>query len=104
MSELYQHVLFFLRSAVGNRILAITFAWVVFTVGTLGVMFQNDVYEASARVYVDVEYQLRRLLDDQIASSDLEDKLRFVRESLLSQMRLENVARNVGLIDESHSE
>ena len=70
----------------------------ILAIGTIVVYMQEDVFEASAIVFVDTESQLRLLLDDQIVESDLEEKLKFVRQTLLGGAQLERVGRETGLI------
>ena len=104
MEELIQQAIIVLKGMWRHRLWGVVAAWAVFAVGTLAVMLQKDVYEANAKVYVDAESQLRLLLDEQIVDSDLEEKLRFVREALLSRPQLEAVAMQTGMINEASTE
>lgn len=78
-------------------------AWAVALVGTVLVMLMKDTYEATARVYVNTESQLRLLLDDEIVESNVEDQLRFVRETLMGKPQLERLAKELNMVDESAS-
>ncbi len=82
-----------------HRWIGLLVGWSVGALGVLMVFVQQDVYEATARVYVDTTSQLRLLLDDQIVETDVEDQLRFVRQALLGTPLLLRVARETGLID-----
>lgn len=86
-----------------HRRTGIVVAWCAALLGCIVLATQKDVYEASARVYVDTSSQLRLLLDDQIVDSNVDDQLRFVREALLGRPQLERVARETGLLGEGQT-
>jgi polysaccharide chain length determinant protein (PEP-CTERM system associated) len=78
-------------------------AWVVCLAGWGGLTLTPDVYEASARVFVDTESELVPVLRDRIIAPDVRSKLEFVREVLLSPSQLDAVASSVGLYAESNT-
>lgn len=88
-----------IRSAWRFRWLALGVAWLVCLGGWAAVSLMPDVYQASARVYVDTSSQLRRILSDRIIEPDIESQLNFVREALLGRQQMEHVIRNTGLIE-----
>lgn len=98
MHQTYLEILNILRGAWKQRYFGLAAAWLVAISGVTFVALQKDVYEASARVYVNTASQLRMLLGDQIIDSNVEDQLRYVREALLGRPQLERVARDVGLL------
>ena len=92
------------RAAWRYRWLGIAAAWSVCVFGWLAVSVQQDVYEATARVYIDWSSDLRSVLGRQIIESDVADELLFVRQAILGISQLEKVARETGLADEIESE
>jgi len=97
MHETVQYILTEVRSAWRFRWLALAAAWVVCLVGWAYVSTIPDVYEASARVYVDTSSELRQILGNQIIEPDLQSQLNYVREAMLGRVQLEKVARQTGL-------
>lgn len=97
MNELVAYVLAEIRKALRFRWYGLAAAWVIALGGWVYVAAMPDVYEASARVYVDTSSVLEPVLRDQIISPNVQAALAFVRESLLSADRLASVAREVGL-------
>ena len=93
MLELVQQILTEMRSAWRFRWLGVALAWAVFLVGLAWVAWQPNVYEASARVYVDTSSVLRPILDDRIVPIDVATRLNYVRQALLGRVYLERVAR-----------
>lgn len=97
MHETLQYLLTEIRSAWRFRWLAVAAAWLVCLGGWAFVSTMPDVYEASARVYVDTSSELRQILGDQIIEPDVQSQLNFVREALVGRTQLEQVARQTGL-------
>lgn len=86
-----------IRSAWRFRWIALGLAWLIALVGWAVVARMPDVYEASARVYVDSSSELRQILGTQIIEPDVEAQLNFVRQSMLGRIQLEAVARQSDL-------
>src|SRR5262245_8867524 len=86
-----------LRSAWRYRWYGAMVAWGLCVVGWAVVAVLPDVYEASARVYVDTSSVLRPILTNQIIPPDVVAELTYVRQSLLGRDHLERVARENGL-------
>ncbi len=97
MHELLQRVLSEFASAWRFRWYAVAVAWLVGLVGLGVVAWLPNVYEASARVYVDGTSVLKPLLTDRIVSPDVATHLLYVRQALLSREFLETVAAEHGL-------
>jgi len=76
---------------------ALSISWVLALCGWLYIFFVPDVYEASARVYVDTQSALRPLLKGLAIEPDVDSELLVVRTALLSRPRLEQVARETDL-------
>ena len=69
MNEIVQAMLDIVTGLWRRRLLISGVAWLTFLVGTAIVMSMPDIYQATAKVYVDTESQLRKLLDDKIVES-----------------------------------
>ncbi|HEY8549718.1 MAG TPA: XrtA system polysaccharide chain length determinant [Vicinamibacterales bacterium] len=103
MQELLQQVLSELRSAWRFRWYAVLAAWVTAAAGVGVVAWLPDVYEASARIYIDTTSVLRPLLSDRIVPPDVTTHLLYVRQALLGREYLERVAAEHGLDAEASS-
>lgn len=97
MQELLQLVLSEIRSAWRFRWFAVAAAWSVGLLGLAVAVLLPNVYEASARVYVDGSSFLRPLLNDQIVAPNVATHLSYVRQALLGREHLERVATENGL-------
>jgi polysaccharide chain length determinant protein (PEP-CTERM system associated) len=85
------------RSAWRFRWYGVAAAWLSFLIGWAAVVLQPDVYEASARVYVDNSSALRPVLNNRIVPVDVATQLAYVRQALLGRTHLERTARDNGL-------
>src|SRR5262245_6419228 len=97
MQELLQQILSEIRSAWRFRWFAVAATWGVGIVGLGVAVGLPNVYEASARVYVDGSSVLRPLLNDQIVAPNIGTHLAYVRQALLGRQHLERVAAETGL-------
>jgi polysaccharide chain length determinant protein (PEP-CTERM system associated) len=97
MQELLKQILSEVRSAWRFRWFAVAAAWGVGIVGLGIAVALPNVYEASARVYVDGTSVLRPLLNDQIVAPNIGTHLAYVRQALLGRQHLERVAAETGL-------
>jgi polysaccharide chain length determinant protein (PEP-CTERM system associated) len=98
MRETLNHILSEVRSCWRFRWYAAIAAWGIGAFGLVVVAWLPDIYEASARVYVDGTSVLRPLLNDRIVAPDVATHLMFVRQSLLGREYLERVANENGLV------
>jgi polysaccharide chain length determinant protein (PEP-CTERM system associated) len=76
---------------------ALAISWVLALGGWIYIFFVPDVYQATARVYVDTQSALRPLLRGLAIEPDVDSELLVVRTALLSRPRLEQVARETDL-------
>ncbi len=100
MQELRDKVLREVASAWRFRWYGVATAWLCFLLGWGATAVFPDVYEASARVFVDSSSALRPVLNNQvnqIIPVDVATQLSYVRQSLLGRPQLERVASANGL-------
>jgi polysaccharide chain length determinant protein (PEP-CTERM system associated) len=97
MQQLLEQIFSEIRSAWRFRWFAVAAAWSVGIVGLVVAVALPNVYEASARVYVDGSSVLRPLLTDQIVAPNIGTHLAFVRQALLGRSHLERVTAQTGL-------
>ena len=76
---------------------ALIVAWVVCLIGWAFVLKSPNIYQASARVYLDSQSALRPLLQGLAVNPDVESDLALVRQAILSRPNLEKVARQTKL-------
>src|SRR6185436_10240349 len=97
MQELLRQILSEIRSAWRFRWFFVAAAWGVGVLGLIVAVALPNVYEASARVYVDGSSVLRPLLTDQIVAPNIGTHLAYVRQALLGRQHLESVAAETGI-------
>ncbi|MCB1624718.1 MAG: hypothetical protein KDI32_09030 [Pseudomonadales bacterium] len=97
MHELIGNLLVQLRALWRWRWLAVAVAWGISIVAWLVVMFLPNVYESSARIYVDTRTALKPVLQGIAVEQDVDSQLNLVRQALLSRPNLEKVARATDL-------
>ncbi|HEY6644766.1 XrtA system polysaccharide chain length determinant [Povalibacter sp.] len=97
MSQVVDQVVDELRGAWRFRWLAMAAAWLVCLGGWVFVFAMPDLYEATARVYVDTRSVLGPLLDKITVRQDVDSQLTLVRQALLGRPQLERVARETDL-------
>lgn len=100
MQELLDKILTEISSAWRFRWYGVLMAWLCFLVGSGVTVVLPDVYEATARVFVDSTSSLRPVLNNQvnqIIPVDVVVQLSYVRQALLGRPQLERVARANGL-------
>ena len=73
-------------------------AWIVCTLGWIGLFFWPDMYEASARVFVDPRTALKPVLQGLAVEQDVNGQLNYVTQSLLASPELERIAIDTGLL------
>lgn len=97
MSPLFTQLYDEIHGAWRFRWYALAAAWAVCAAGWLVVFTMQDMYEASARVFVDTRTALRPLLQGLAVDSDVDSQLKLVREGMLGRPQLERVARETDL-------
>lgn len=93
MQDLIAQIFSYINGVIRFRWPGMIAAWVVCLGGWVGVLSLPDVYEASARVYVDTQSALRPLLSGIAVNVDVTQRISFMTRSLLSRPNLEKVAR-----------
>jgi polysaccharide chain length determinant protein (PEP-CTERM system associated) len=86
-----------LRGAWRFRWWSLIAAWIICVIGWTVVLLMPDVYQASARVYVDSRGILRPLLQGLAINPDIASGLDLVRQVILSRPQIEKVARESDL-------
>lgn len=99
MQELFSQLVTETRSAMRFRWYGMFVAWVASLAGWVLVAGLPDVYEGTARVYVETSSVLEPVLGNQIAVQNVEANLLYVREALTGRDLLETVIREVGLAE-----
>lgn len=97
MQAIILRILDELRGSWRFRWPALLAAWVVCVAGWMFVFSLPNVYEASARVYVDSKTALGPLLRGLALDPNVESEVSIVRQALLSRPQLEAVARKTDL-------
>lgn len=97
MSEIITQVLIFARSAWRRRRYAVLVAWLVCTLGWIGVASLPDVYKSSAVVYVDTDNILKPLLKGLAVETQSEGKVALMQSTWISQPNLMRVIRQTDL-------
>jgi polysaccharide chain length determinant protein (PEP-CTERM system associated) len=97
MQEMVTKLLDDFRGAWRFRRYALAAAWVVCLACWAGVFSMSNVYQASARVFVDTRTALDRYVKDLAIQQDVSAQINFVRQSLLSRPQLEKVIRETDL-------
>lgn len=101
MSPLVEDLVEQLRGAWRFRALALGLACVVAVAGWVTVFALPDVYEASARIFVETRTALKPALQGLAVEQDVNAQLNYVRQSLLKGPQLESIARQTGVIPAS---
>src|SRR5262245_7492863 len=97
MNQLIVRILDEIRGAWRFRWHALGLCWLVCLGGWVYVFTVPNVYESSARVYVDSQSVLRQVIKGIAIDPDVDAELAVVRQELLSRPRLEAVARETDL-------
>ena len=86
-----------LRSAWRYRWQAVGVAWTVCLVGWLGVYLTPDIYEARAKFYLDASSAIEPFVKNLSVGMDVAQQVDLVRQAVLGQDALTNVARQTDL-------
>ena len=76
---------------------ALLVAWLTCMVGWVIVYAMPDAYQANARVYIDAESMIKRVVGDLTVSADLADEINVLTRIMLSRPQLEKTASKAGL-------
>jgi len=92
MQDKLTDILTEVRSALRFRWYGMIAVWLVCLAGWAYVARMPDVYESSARVFVDTNSVLQGVLGDNSANvPEVQDRIIYIREALLGRVRLETV-------------
>ncbi|HWK75345.1 MAG TPA: XrtA system polysaccharide chain length determinant [Povalibacter sp.] len=97
MADIIEQVMDQLRGAWRFRWIAMIAAWCVCMVGWLIVYAMPDMFQATAKVFVDTRTALGPVLKDITYQSDVDSQLNMVRQAMLGRPQLERVARETDL-------
>src|SRR5262245_13232018 len=97
MNQSVERIVDELRGAWRFRWVAMFVAWAVCIFGWCYVFAMPDVYEGTAKVYVDTRTVLGPLLEKLTVRPDVNSQLALVRQAMLGRPQLERVARETDL-------
>ncbi len=97
MHEIIEQVVNFLRGVWRYHWHAIVIVWIIAIAGWTVVFKLPDVYESSARVYVDTDSMLRPLLSGLAIHPNIGQRLELMTRTLLSRPNLEKIVRMTDL-------
>jgi polysaccharide chain length determinant protein (PEP-CTERM system associated) len=95
MNQLYQRLIHELQGAWRFRRAALLLAWSVRLAGWLGVMLMPNMFEASARIFIDPRTTLSQVTQGITVDANVESQVSRVRQSLLGGPELEKVVEEV---------
>lgn len=93
MNSIRAQALPFVQALWRQKWLAVAVAWLICTVGWIGIAFIPTKYESSARVYLNADPLLTPLLRGLAADTDPTRHLDFLQRTLLSRPNLEQLVR-----------
>ncbi|MGA8757329.1 MAG: XrtA system polysaccharide chain length determinant [Stellaceae bacterium] len=93
MNSLASQAMPFLRTLWRQKWIAVGIAWLVCTVGWIGVAFMPTKYESSTRIYLNADPLLTPLLRGLAIDTDPSRHLDFLQRTLLSRPNLEQLVR-----------
>ena len=93
MNSLASQAMPFLRMLWRQKWIAVGIAWLVCTVGWIGVAFMPTKYESSTRIYLNADPLLTPLLRGLAIDTDPSRHLDFLQRTLLSRPNLEQLVR-----------
>jgi polysaccharide chain length determinant protein (PEP-CTERM system associated) len=97
VDELLKKVITEIRGAWRFRWWAMAAAWLAALVGWAVVFAMPNQFEAKARVYVDTDSAIRDFMQGMAVEVDVNTRVAYVRQQLLSRPHLEDVARETDL-------
>ena len=96
-NELLKRIIDVVRGSWRFRLYALLTAWAVCLLGWIVVFTLPDMYQSSARIFVDTRTALGPVLSGLTIQQDVNAQVNFVRQSLLSRPQLERVTRETDL-------
>jgi polysaccharide chain length determinant protein (PEP-CTERM system associated) len=96
-SDVRQQIGFYVNALWRRRWYGLGVAWSICLVAWASIIFMPDVYQSSARIYVDTSGMLQSLLRGVAVESNMGLEVRVMGQFLLSEPNLRNVVRQVDL-------
>jgi polysaccharide chain length determinant protein (PEP-CTERM system associated) len=93
-----------IRAAARFRWLAVFTAWLVCAAGWLAIHLLPDVYESSARVYVDTRTALSPVIQGLAIQQDIASQLNLVQQSLVGENQLQQILEQTNLAENARTE
>lgn len=97
MKEVFGQILLYIRGAWRFRWYALALSWALAIAGWGFVLTMPDVYESTARVYVDTDSVLRPLLNGLAVNTDVANRVNMMSRVMMGRPNLERVARETDL-------
>ena len=97
MDDLIQQGLTLLRGVWHRRWIGLAVAWVVGIGGAVNVMRMPDVYQASARIYVDTQSVLKPLMAGLTVQPNIDQQVMILSRTLISRPNVEKLVRMADL-------
>ena len=97
MDELIRQGITILRGIWHRRWIGLAAAWIVGVAGVIWVMRMPDVYEASARIYVDTQSVLKPLMQGLAVQPNVDQQVMILSRTLLSRPNVEKLIRMADL-------
>jgi len=97
MNEYFSQIGFYLRAIWRRRWYSLAVAWLVCVAGWIWVAKLPDVYESSARVYIDTDTMLGPLMRGLSVDTNVYQQIDIMQRTLMSRPNLEKVARMTDL-------
>jgi polysaccharide chain length determinant protein (PEP-CTERM system associated) len=104
VKETFTRIVDEIRSAARFRWLAIITAWLVCALGWFVISLLPDVYESSARVYVDTRTALSPVIQGLAIQQDVGSQINLVQQSLLGESQLQQVIQQTNLAANARTE
>lgn len=103
MQEILQELRLLIRGMLRYRWVAMAVVWICCLLGWVGVYTMPNIYEARAKVYVDAESRLAKVMGQVGASPGVGTQVFVVQQAMLARPQLEKVAKETGIITRAHN-
>lgn len=97
MQEIIEQLASYVRGMWRQRWYALLVAWTFCIIGWAVVLQLPDQYQASARVHINTETLLQRMVRDMAPGDDTSDRVRVITQTLLSRPNLDKILRMTDL-------
>src|SRR6478735_3313826 len=93
MDDLIRQGLTLLQGMWQRRWVGLAVAWIVGICGVIAIMRMPDVYEASARIYVDTQSVLKPLMQGLAVQPNVDQQVMILSRTLISRPNVEKLVR-----------